>query len=85
MFRAFLRGLKDFFGGLIFYNLWGHFYAQKRCVENLFMLGVLGSTIGFPHLFNFYSLRLVPYYIGKFTVWKKRMVKEQDFFDQVGE
>ena len=81
----FLRNLKDFFKGLFLYNLLGHFHAQKRCLENVFMLGLFGPMIGVPHLFQYYSLRLLPYYVGEFQTWKKRMVKEQDFFDKVSD
>jgi hypothetical protein len=81
----FLRGLKDFLKGLLFYNIGQHFYEQKRCLENVFMLGLFGPMIGVPHLFQYYSLRLLPYYVRGFHIWKKRMVKERDFFDQVGE
>ena len=81
----FLRNLRDFFKGLFLYNLLGHFHVQKRCLENVFMLGILGPMIGIPHLFQYYSLRLLPYYVRDFPTWKKRMVKEQDFFDKVSD
>jgi hypothetical protein len=81
----FIIGLKDFWKGLLFYNIDQHFYEQKRCQENVFMLTLFGPVIGIPHLFQYYSLRLLPYYVGEFQAWKKRMVKERDFFDQVGD
>jgi hypothetical protein len=81
----FFRNLKDFFKGLFLYNLLGHFHVQKRCLENVFMLGILGPMIGIPHLFQYYSLRLLPYYVRDLPTWKKRMVKEQDFFDKVSD
>jgi hypothetical protein len=81
----FITALKDFLKGLLFYNIGQHFYAQKRCLENVFMLGLFGPLIGIPHLFQYYSLRLLPYYAREFQAWKKRMVKEQDFFDKVSD
>jgi len=81
----FLAGVRDFFKGLLFYNIDQHFFEQKRCLENLFMLGLFGPLIGVPHLFQYYSLRLLPYYIRDFPAWKRRMVKEQDFFDKVSD
>jgi hypothetical protein len=77
--------LRDFLKGLLLYNIGHQFYEQKRCLENVFMLGLLGPMIGIPHLFQYYSLRLLPYYVRAFPAWKKRMVKERDFFDQVGD
>jgi hypothetical protein len=85
VFSKFIRGLKDFLKGLFLYNIGQHFYEQKRCLENVFMLDLFGSIIGVPHLFQYYSLRLLPYYVRRFQGWKKRMVKERDFFDLVGE
>lgn len=49
------------------------------------MLGVLGPMIGVPCPIHYYSLRLLPYSIAGYQAWKKRMVKERDFFDQVGD
>jgi len=81
----FLRGIGEFLKGLFLYNIGQHFYEQKRCLETVFMLGVFGPVIGVPYPIHYYSLRLLPYSIRGFQVWKKRMVKERDFFDQVGE
>jgi hypothetical protein len=85
LFSKFIRGLRDFLNGLFLYNIGQPFHAQKRCLENVFMLGVFGSMIGVPHLFQYYSLRLLPYYIRDLPAWKKRMVKEQDFFDKISD
>lgn len=85
MLSGLLKGFVGFLKGLVFYNLWSHFYAQKRCVEDMFMLVLFGPIIGVPHLFRYYSLRLLPYYVREVAAWKKRMVKERDFFDQVGD
>ena len=83
MVSKLVRALRDFLNGLLFYNIGQQFYGQKRCLENVFMLGLFGPLIGIPHLFQYYSLRLLPYYAQNFQAWKKRMVKERDFFDQV--
>jgi len=85
LFSKFIRGLRDFSKGLFLYNIGQHFYEQKRCLHNLFMLGVLGPMIGVPCPIHYYSLRLLPYSIAGYQAWKKRMVKERDFFDQVGD
>jgi hypothetical protein len=81
----YLESLRDFFKGLLFYNIDQHFYEQKRCLENVFMLSLFGPVIGVPSLFRYYSLRLLPYYVRGFQTWKKRMVKERDFFDRVAD
>ena len=85
MLSKFIRGLKDLLKGLFYYNIGQHFYEQKRCLQHVFMLGLFGPMIGVPHLFQYYSLRLLPYYVREFPAWRKRMIIERDFFDQVGE
>jgi hypothetical protein len=85
MLLKLITGLKDFLNGLFFYSINQHFYEQKRCLENVFMLSLFGPLIGIPHLFQYYSLRLLPYYVRELEAWKKRMVKEQDFFDKVSD
>ncbi len=85
MLSRLMGGLRDFFKGLLFYGIGQHFFAQKRSLEVVFMLGLFGPLIGIPHLFQYYSLRLLPYCIQDFQAWKKRMVKERDFFDRVGD
>ena len=57
--------------------------AEKRCLDDLFVLGVFGKEIGFPGLFNFYYLRMMPYLIGRLTPWKRRVLRERDFFDHI--
>jgi len=85
LLSKFIKGLRDFLKGLFLYNIGQHFYEQKRCLENVFMLVLFGPMIGVPCPIHYYSLRLLPYSIRGFHSWKRRMVKERDFFDQVGE
>jgi hypothetical protein len=85
VFSSWLRAIKDYLKGFFLYGMLSHLYAEKRCVENLFMLGIFGSTIGFPFLFNYYHLTLLPHYVRHLGPWKKRILKERDFFDQISD
>lgn len=85
MISSWLKSLRDYFKGLFLYGLHSHMQAEKRCIEDLFMLGFFGKPIGFPHLFNYYHLRLLPYYMHRLLPWKKRVLKERDFFDKVSD
>jgi hypothetical protein len=85
MFSSWLRTIKDYLKGFFLYSLLSNLHSQKRCAENLFMLGLFGSEIGFPFLFNYYHLRLMPYYVQQLGLWKKRVLKERDFFDQISD
>ncbi len=49
------------------------------------MVALVGKAIGFPGLFNYYHLRLFPYYVKRLGPWKRRVLRERDFFDQIRE
>jgi hypothetical protein len=80
---SFLKALGDFLRGLFLYGLQEDMCGEKRRQENLFMLGLFGPMIGFPRLFNYYHLRLMPHCVNRLHHWKRRVLKERDFFDHV--
>jgi hypothetical protein len=83
MFSSLIKTIKDYFVGFFLYGQLNYLYSEKRCLDNMFMLGLFGTYIGFPSLFNYYHLRLMPYYAKRLRPWKRRVLKERDFFDQV--
>jgi len=83
LFSSFLKVLRDCLEGLFLYDLREGINEEKRRQENLFMLGLFGPLIGFPRLFNYYHLRLMPYCMRRLGYWKQRVLKERDFFDHV--
>lgn len=85
MFSSWIKVIKDYLTGFFLYGQLDYLYSEKRCLDNLFMLGLLGRTIGFPYLFNYYHLRLFPYYLKRLEPWKRRVLKERDFFDYVSD
>ena len=58
---------------------------RKQHLDELVRLSVLGNLIGIPGLFNYYHLRLMPYYMGQLESWKRRLLREKDFFDHISE
>jgi hypothetical protein len=83
MISSLIKTIKDYLIGFLLYGQLSYLYSEKRCVDHLFMLGLFGNSIGFPSLFNYYHLRLLPYYMRQLRPWKRRVLKERDFFDQV--
>ena len=75
--------IKDYAKGFFLYDLIGGVYKEKRCLDDLFMVGLCGKLIGFPGLFNYYHLRLFPYYVKRLGPWKRRVLRERDFFDHI--
>jgi len=81
--RSWIKKIGDYLRGFFFYEILVGIRAEKHCLDELFMLGLFGKAIGFPGLFNFYYLRLLPYYMSRFNPWKRRILRERDFFDHI--
>jgi hypothetical protein len=47
------------------------------------MVALCGKLIGFPGLFNYYHLRLLPYCVKRLGPWKRRVLRERDIFDHI--
>jgi len=78
-----IEKIRNYLKGFFLYGLIEGAYTEKHCLDELFMLGTFGRTIGFPGLFNYYYLRLIPYYVKGLNPWKRRLLKERDFFDHI--
>ncbi|MBN1848654.1 MAG: hypothetical protein JW932_08725 [Deltaproteobacteria bacterium] len=83
MISSFFKAVKDYLTGIFLYDLMSVAYAEKRSIDDLFTFGLFGTLIGFPHLFNYYHLRLMPYYVPRIHPWKRKVLREKDFFDQI--
>lgn len=83
MLSAWIKTIGDTLKGFFLYGFLEGIHAEKRCLDQVFMLGLFGRMIGFPGLFNYYHLRLMPYYMRRLGYWKRRVLKERDFFDFV--
>jgi len=82
---SWLKTIKDYLKGFFLYGVVSHVYAEKRCLDDLIMLSLFGGIIGVPHLFNYYHLRLLPYYVTRLDPWRRRVLREKDFFDRIQE
>lgn len=80
---SWIRTIKDYLKGIFLYNLISEAYIQKRHLDELIMFSLFGKIIGVPFLFNYYHLRLIPYYVPRLALWQKRVLKKKDFFDRI--
>ena len=78
-----IETIKDFLRGIFLFGLFDELYAKKKGLDHLFLFGLFGNMIGFPYLFNYYHLRLLPYQARRINPWKRRVLKERDFFDHI--
>ncbi len=85
MLFSWMKTLGEYLRGFFLYGMLEGIHGEKRALDHLFMLGLFGPMIGFPGLFNYYHLRMIPFYMKRLGVWKRRILKERDFFDFVKE
>ena len=78
---AFIKTIKDFLYGFFLHGMVSGIYEKKGELEDIFMLFIMGETIGVPIFPGFYHLRFVPYYAARFPRWKKKTLKHRDLFD----
>jgi hypothetical protein len=76
-----LRGVREFFYGFLLHGMVSGVYEKKAELDDVFMLLILGESIGVPVLPGVYHLRLVPYSVARFPGWKKKIVKPKDLLD----
>jgi hypothetical protein len=77
-----LQAVRDFFYGMLGYELAQHALEMRASVESLFLLAVFGDMIGVPVLPPYYNLRLLPYVVPQISTWKRRTLREREFTDE---
>lgn len=81
--EGFFQSVRNFLYGFLLHGMVSGVYGQKTQLEDIFILLILGETIGVPVFPGFYSLRLIPYYAKRFPRWKKKTLKPKDLLDIV--
>ena len=82
---SWLKTVGGYLNGFFLYGLARGLYEKRRSLDMLIMTSVFGRTIGFPHLFNYYHLRLMPFYMRFLGTWKRNVLRERDAFDQIND
>ena len=77
-----VRVLREFFYGMMGYELAQHALEMRSSVEALFMLATFGDILGVPVLPPYYNLRLLPYAVPHIATWKRRVLREREFTDE---
>ncbi|SRR5579875_115412 len=79
------QAIKDFIFGLSTFELYKETIKISKAYENLMYFLIVGEFLGIPFLANYYTLRLLPYFIGGLDLFKKNMVRERDIFEELAE
>jgi len=78
-----LKRIGGCLNGFFFYTLIQPVYEKRQGLDMLIMTSLFAGTIGFPHLFNYYQLRLLPFYVKLLGPWKRKVLRERDAFDRI--
>jgi hypothetical protein len=81
--KAVSKTLREIMYGFTVHELDLELKKEKGHIDDLFMLVVFGDLIGLPILPPYYSIRLVPYIIPTFNMWKRRLLREKDLTEQM--
>jgi hypothetical protein len=81
--KAVSKTLREIMYGLTVHELDMEFRKERGSIDDLFMLVVFGDLVGLPILPPYYSIRLLPYIIPTFNMWKRRLLREKDLTEQM--
>jgi hypothetical protein len=69
--------LRSFLYGATGYEFEREAARIRADLENLFLLVIIGDTLGVPILPPYYALRLLPYLQEIAPAWRRRMLRER--------
>lgn len=75
---ALWRTLKEMLYGMTAYEFERQALVQRAELEDLFVIITMGNLIGIPILPPYYTLRLVPYMVGRTEAWKRRLLRQRE-------
>jgi hypothetical protein len=81
--KAVSRTLREIMYGFTVHELDMEVRKERGHIDDLFMLVVFGDLVGLPILPPYYSIRLLPYIIPAFNMWKRRLLRERDLTEQM--
>lgn len=82
---GFKQALKDFFFGALILNLYQNVMRLKRKYDDIFFSLVMGEFLGIPLLGNYFTLRLIPYFISELEAARQRLLRDLDVLELLRE
>ncbi len=80
---AIWRIARDVLWGLAFLETYQEIKKEKRQVERLMNLVILGEFLGLPLMNSTVALRLLPYLYPHLHDWRRRVLTERDVTDDL--
>jgi len=75
------RTLQEVFYGFTGFEFERHAVHVRADLENLFIFMLMGDLLGVPVLPPYYALRLVPYLTETVPVWRRRVLRPRQAFE----
>jgi hypothetical protein len=75
---GFRAAFREFLYGMTAHEFARHALETRAGLETIFMVSLVGDTIGLPVMPPYYSLRLLPYVVPGVSTWKRRVLREHD-------
>ncbi len=79
------RIARDFLWGLAFLETYKEILKEKRKVEDLMNVVILGEFLGLPLMNSTIALRMLPYLFPRLQGWRRHMLTERDITDDLPE
>ncbi|MGC9067731.1 MAG: hypothetical protein ACP5GU_03115 [Thermoprotei archaeon] len=76
--------LRDFFFGMFLFDMHRELLEASKSYKEVEEVLLLGEFLGVPLLSNYYTLRLIPYFIKDLDEWKKKQMMEKDLLEELG-
>jgi hypothetical protein len=83
-FRTMANPLREFFYGMAQHEFELQIKKEKIERENVLGLYLFGDLLGLPLSHRYYALRLLPYFVPKLAIWKRRLLREKDLTEMGG-
>jgi hypothetical protein len=75
----------EFLYGLLFHEMDLEMKKERGHLDDLFMLITFGELVGLPLLPPYYAMRLLPHIMPSLHKWQRRILREKDLTDFVGQ
>ncbi|MEM3832446.1 MAG: hypothetical protein QW128_02445 [Thermoprotei archaeon] len=76
--------LRDFFFGMFLFDMHRELLETSKSYKEIGEILLLGEFLGVPLLSNYYTLRLISYFVKDLEEWKKKQMTEKDLLEELG-
>lgn len=70
--------LRDVAFGMVAYDFVRHADEERDRLNTVFLVLIMGDSLGLPILPPYHALRLLPFVVPEVEAWKRRVLRERD-------